>query len=268
MEKLKEELSDLWENLEKVPFYPHYVTNSFGTTSEFSKLDVRLALHNKGLSTVAYRAIDLFKEVEELEVHEEALRFIINSRKKCWPPADLQKSKSEREIFLEVCSKILVPLCRHNEVVLEKGYERFLREGQYAELRCSHLGMGTNQIWHGFPDARIRGSEVQRWSDSDECDDEDSDSDGATTTVEGKVSLRFTCMQQVVGICTISAFIEKNLHNVPLVPTILIDSARFRVCLYDCEKDVLLISGPNTLATENCLSPFGMLLLWLVINHR
>lgn len=69
--------------------------------------------------------------------------------------------------------------------------------------------------------------------------------------------------------CRISS-IEHNLHPTmsPAVPTILIDGDTFRVILYDCIKDVLLITTPKELHTDGRLSSTAVAFLWLVINHR
>lgn len=122
---------------------------------------------------------------------------------------------------------------------------------------------------------RVRGVEVvcRRETeervvvDEDPSDDESlASSDGATTTID----LRDANLQQAVGTCVISSFTEKSLHpnKQAMVPTILIDEAQFRVCFYDCEKDVLLVSESKSLATKGGLSKSGIALLWIVINYR
>ena len=70
--------------------------------------------------------------------------------------------------------------------------------------------------------------------------------------------------------CVVASFTETSLHSEQqgLVPTLLIDDKQFRVCLYDSEKDVLLLSDPKPLATKGGLSRSAMTLLWLVFNHR
>ncbi len=62
----------------------------------------------------------------------------------------------------------------------------------------------------------------------------------------------------------------------PMVPTILINGISFRIILYDCEKDVLLVSNTVYYREENEITQLGKkkkkklgtLLLWLIINHR
>ena len=99
-----------------------------------------------------------------------------------------------------------------------------------------------------------------------------SETDGATSTVEGKIKFTEEDPGQVVATCVVASFTEQKLHpNLQtLVPTILIDVNRCCVCLYDCRLDVLLISAPKAVAkaTKDGLSRSAMLFLWLTINHR
>ena len=154
------------------------------------------------------------------------------------------------------------------------------RISQIPELQVGDLGLGSVDTWHGTPDARLRGMEVVWRKDSEEIsapveevvsDDEGSvQNDGTSTAVEGKVLSKEANLPQAVGTCVVASFTAKERHpeHKALVPTVLIDEKQFRVCLYDCDKDVLLISTSKLLATKGALSRSGMALLWLVINHR
>jgi len=98
--------------------------------------------------------------------------------------------------------------------------------------------------------------------DEDDSDEDDSKEDGSEFSDEH--------LPQVVATCVVSSFIENKLHSdeQALVPTILIDFKQFRLCLYDCRLNVLLISRPKLLSTKNGLSRSAMLFLWLTINTR
>ena len=120
----------------------------------------------------------------------------------------------------------------------------------------------------------MRGAEVVYRRETDETyevsqapSDDESD---AATTVEAKVMTKDANLHQAVGTCVVSSFTKKSLHPglKALVPTIFIDEKQFRVCLYDSEKDILLISKSKCLATNGGLSRSGMALLWLTLNHR
>jgi len=91
-------------------------------------------------------------------------------------------------------------------------------------------------------------------------------SSGTTTTVEAKIQTTTKYFPQVAATCVVS---EETLHNNSMVPCILIDLQKFRVCFYDCDSDILLLSRPISLVSEkSTLSQSGVLLLWLTINHR
>ena len=96
------------------------------------------------------------------------------------------------------------------------------------------------------------------------CDD----SEG--TLFEAKIYATASNLPQTVATCVISSFTEKNLYPSlePITPTILINNINFRICLYHCELDVLLISTHVPLATKGGLSSHAMTLLWLAINQR
>ena len=96
--------------------------------------------------------------------------------------------------------------------------------------------------WHGTPDVRVRGAEVvvEYVDEGDEIDLIDSDGriNGATSNIEAKILYNTANLPQVISICVVSYFTKAKLHpdKQPLVPTVLIDQHKFRVCLYDCEK--------------------------------
>ena len=139
---------------------------------------------------------------------------------------------------------------------------------------------GSVDTWHGTPDSRVRGAEVllsSRICYEDEDDiranssgDESIVSDGTTANIEGKVTAKDANLAQVVGTCVISSFTEKSVHpeQSPLVPSFLVDKDKFRVVLYNCEKDLLLISDQKLLSTNGYLSQSSMAFLWIMINHR
>ena len=103
-----------------------------------------------------------------------------------------------------------------------------------------------------------------------ESDDNDSvHSDGRTTAVEAKISIKPSHLPQVVGTCVTTSFTERNLHpekKSAMVPTVLIGQHSFRACLYDCEKDILIISSRKNLSTKGHLSQSAMVLLWAIFN--
>ena len=134
-------------------------------------------------------------------------------------------------------------------------------------ITCEDIGIGTIHTWHGSPDGRVRGGAAfvcKEDEDEDEDADEDKESDdddsvhsdGRTTAVEAKISIKPSQLPQVVGTCVTTSFTEWNLHleKSAMVPTVLIGQHSFRACLYDCEKDILIISSRKSLSTKGHLS--------------
>lgn len=277
-------------------FYPHYVEGSFVSNSALSDLNFQIARYQEDGFNLAYSPSDLFSLFDakniDVEMHKEALRFIKNSRKHFWPLTNQVKlnTLSEEQLFLHVCSHILVHLSAPTGITLDPTYRRAIEKLPDSRLNCGPLGMGNSKLWHGIPDARINGISVEHWSDSVDEDitvDEDiSDGDGGDTTIEGTIqeeeeyidggSTVIECkkkimtknLPQAIGTCVLSSFIEKNSHGTNMAPTILINSDKYQICLYDSEQDVLLISEPKSLSTKGTLSSHGILLLWLVINYK
>lgn len=70
--------------------------------------------------------------------------------------------------------------------------------------------------------------------------------------MEEEVLSKEANLPQAVGTCVVAPFTGKGCHpeHKALVPTALIDEKQFRICLYDCDKDVLLISTSKLLATK------------------
>lgn len=264
----------------EIAFVLYKVTSDFSSLSSFSTLDLRLATHvdDARRGRMAFRVKDIFK-VEAVNSGTSALEFIAHSRRKIWPPFYPSTTKrKETNVMISLCKEIFVPLC--SEVLLESRYSTILERQGIPDLQVGDIGLGSVDTWHGTPDARIRGMAVVWRKDSgdafavveeDVSEDEGSvQGDGNSTEVEGKVLTMEANLPQAVGTCVVASFTAKARHpNLKaLLPTVLIDEKQFRVCLYDCEKDILLISTNKMLATKGALSRSGMALLWLVINHR
>ena len=64
--------------------------------------------------------------------HAETLKFIVNCRSHAWPPPNVKKT-SEQRVVIDISSKILLPLSRKNEVVLEN---RYISTPKPDGLRC------------------------------------------------------------------------------------------------------------------------------------
>lgn len=259
-----------------INFCFYKVSSTFCPTSAFSDLDFKIEAYtdDSGNYRVGFKVEDLFK-VEAMDpAFTSALKFITNGRNHFWPPSTPTKH-SEKELMVS-CSNIFLPLC--SEVILENTYGTFLTKRKGPEvLQTGNIGMGTTNTWHGTPDARVRGTDLV-WLNASEkpedrflvTEDSDDESDGTATEVEGKLVAREANLTQIIGTCVVSSFTSKSRHpdKLAMVPAILIDSNQFLVCLYHCEKDVLMITDSKLLATNGHLSRSGLALLWLVINYR
>jgi len=110
-----------------------------------------------------------------------------------------------------------------------------------------------------------------------------SESDGMSTNMEAKIHFKASNLPQVVATTVVSSFRETANHpNIPsirttranhpnkspLIPTIFINQTLFVVCLYDSEKDILLISNKKSLCTKSRSSQSEIALLWVVLHHR
>lgn len=262
---------------EDVYFVLHYVDSNFYPKSNFSSLEFVLNTYttHDGVAQAAISPSTLFSFEPRLEYHD-VMQFIRNSRSCPWPPLLLERKSSEQDVMIAIASHILRPLCR--EVILEISYTKALQKRPVPGLEARHIGMGSLNTWHGSPDARVRGTEVVFRRETDETyevsqipsDNESDASDGATTCIETKIMAKDANLHQAIGTCVVASFTEKTLHPnmTALVPTVLIDKTQFRVILYDCQRDILLISTSKCLATKDTLSQSGMALLWLTLNHR
>ena len=111
--------------------------------------------------------------------------------------------------------------------------------------------------------------------DEDEGDEDEHEVDEArlphVISLDGKLKINERRhLAQLAATCVVNSFLERNLHPDvnPMVPTILFNRKAFLICLFDCKNDVLLISDPKLLSTRGGISRTGVLLLWLVVNHR
>ena len=273
------------------PFFVCKLNTGFCEVSSFSRCEFRLGRHmySVGSSCVAISFQDLFNVDPKPENVDDAVKFIHRCRQIDWPCQHhlncVHRSPnfriSEKSVAVDVCSNILAPLC--NEVILERTYREDLERIPHPPtLTYGDIGLGTTNTWHGTPDIRVRAGEVNflysekgegdAGSGSDAGSDarSDEESDGMTTVIEDKLFLRVASLPQVVAMNVVSSFTEHKLHpdKIAMVPSILINNHSFRVCLYHCERDILLISNEVSLSTGDHLSQSAMALLWAVLNHR
>lgn len=260
----------VWEVISGIPFQIYKVTTDFSPMGKFSKMDFGYdTLKTEDGKTKVLRFEFLFNFSPELlespqvrpDNCKESLRNLIKVLKKCrneyWP---LVNGSLENETIANLATKVFTPLCS-NDIILASKYSEDVKN-----IGCENIGIGSSHTWHGTPDMRVMGCDVITpvVIDNDVIDE----SEGVN---EGKTALCFAkSIPKLVSACVVSSFTLHKLHPHmnPLVPSILIDNNSFQVCLYDCVKDILLISEPKNLSTKEGLSRSGLLFLWIVLNHR
>ena len=136
------------------------------------------------------------------------------------------------------------------------------------EIQRGFIGIGTEGVWHGTPDAicniPVLTTSVSRDTDS---------SDGATSTLEEKVKFVDDDLKQVVGHAVVASFINKNRHphHNSMTPSVGLAKGELIMAAYDCTSDVLLILHPPvewfSLATQS-YDAVGLVTLWAFLHHR
>ncbi len=70
---------------------------------------------------------------------------------------------------------------------------------------------------------------------------------------------------------TSTAIVHSFTHHPdlnPMVPMLLLNGKVFQILLYDCKKDILLISSEVEYVGEEFSVSSGLVIQWPVINHR
>ena len=117
--------------------------------------------------------------------------------------SDLQAASNEA--FLILAAKVLTPLS--GEYVLSMEYRHMC---QRSSLTTGHLGMGTSDTWHGFPDARCYTVDMLSSSNFDFWEERESTS----SPVDGKYNvLGMPGLNQVTGHAVVTSFVHSNRPN-------------------------------------------------------
>ena len=220
---------------------------------------------------------------KELSVGFEFPSFFLQDEQKKCPKVDCilsGASESEAAMFHNVMTDFVQELGR---VTLNGDYKRF--DDDYTpsgitdtsasgRVMYGPIGIGMRGVWWGEPDACVRPL------NSDDHDPSDStvvvaisceaESDGESSQFEAKKEIEYAHLPQAIAIAIVHSFTQSNRHPMlnPMVPTILMNGNKFRIILYDCRKDVLLVSTTVEYKINNRISTLGTLILWNIINHR
>ena len=100
----------------------------------------------------------------------------------------------------------------------------------------------------GEPDACVRALDSDNPLDFTvvvaTSDESDCETDAESSQFEAKVKVTSAHLSQAVATAIVHSFTQNKRHPKlnPMVPTVLINGSVFRIVLYDCCKDVLLVS--------------------------
>ena len=191
---------------------------------------------------------------------------------------------SEGDVVFYLAKLVLIPL--FGVVKIESHYRNFPGVSALHGLKVEALGIGSVNTWHGGTELRVDGCDVvftgQELGGEDEgsvlAGDEgtstDTTSAACISDFEGKKDMDDKykdALCQLVGTCVVNSFIDKNLSpgKNTVVPTVLFNKSKFKICLYDAEKDILLISWPKLLTTATGgIAKNAVLMLWIIVHHR
>ena len=235
--------------------FRYYKVGFFNPSSRFTNVtpllgDTFLKLDDNGVE----REVGLhFPDIFDLTTADNFIKQIEELCKS----TSIQHHDTEAAIVMELIKKLMLPL--FGKVTLEKN-KTYSASTQIEGLDSKHIGMGNAETWHGSPDFRIGSVCVL----SGYGEDEDSIFD-------------FDPRDPLTATCVVSSFINQNLNQRSRTPAILINGETFIVCLFDCLKDVLLISDPIRYVTyienegtlnKGNLNRFGLMALSIVIHHE
>ena len=79
------------------------------------------------------------------------------------------------------------------------------------------------------------------------------ETDGESSQFEAKQRVSSDHLSQAVATAIVHSFTQNKRHPQlnPMVPTVLINGSVFRIILYDCSKDILLVSEKVTYKEDN-----------------
>ena len=274
------------------------VSKNFNPESSFSDVDVTLASIRSDKGSHLYVRLDrLFKFDPDLLSFPEkrlpsmrpAIARLVSVLKHCRGEnledrlMELKRAAqlsdvTEKLLVVNLIKHLLVPL--FGPVDVEKGYGSLVEQVGLLgpDVTLTDLGVGGVHTWHGSTEVRVKGCPAivtleglgGGYEENSDGETDDADIPEQSVSFEGKIRSRKRHIGQLVKTCVVNAFTEANLNPDldPVVPTILFNRSSYRLCLYDCQNDVLLLSEPKNLTTRGGLSRTGALLLWLTVNHR
>lgn len=153
-------------------------------------------------STFLSRAND---DPQIMEAMKCLLKVIISETTMNISPLNLESS-----IFPVMIDKIIAPLSK--QVCVETKYQNKVVA---KNVNAQSLGIGSIDTWHGQPDGRARGhifEDTDLVSHITESGTSDSESDGATSSLDAKRKIGLKDISQLVATNVVCSFTERNIH--------------------------------------------------------
>ena len=184
---------------------------------------------------------------------------------------EVSNAEREIEVLKSLTKNCLKPLFGEHSVTFENKYQEEL---QQEGFKVERIAFGKADTWHGSPDLRIDQVYVVSTGDGED------EVESCSVTVEGKSCVKDRHINQVVATTITSSFIsyniaaektinpEKTINS--MIPCILINTTTFLICMYDCVRDILLISTAIDMhrSPTNLLDLHAMQVLYMVVNHQ
>ena len=174
----------------------------------------------------------------------------------------------EKNVFVSIMKNLFTKICER--VYLSSSYD-VTENFSDPIIERTHIGIGSAQTLHGYPDSRVRAKNSEVHLISHENDASESPvSDGDSIIIEGKRSTVTFNVHQLIATTIVASFTEMNLHpdQNPLIPVIMICVPQAKICFYDCKNDLLIMSETFNWVDRGKLRKLHMLLVWLAIHHR
>ena len=163
------------------------------------------------------------------------------------------------------------------------------------DSKTCYLGMGHRSSWHGWPDmvsgetppaagntpivlattdkAEEESTESEEESESEaDSRDVEQSQEGQQSTGSRKRRGLTGVLNQLVAQTVVFSYTMGNRHPDlnPMVPGIAINAQEYKIVLFDHVNDLLLITRalPYKKFESSAMDDAGILLLWVVLNHR
>lgn len=157
----------------------------------------------------------------------------------------------------------------------------------------SPTGMGNSSVWYGFIDivftspyqiketqeqaAKLTSEDIPAIAkavEDEEEEEEDDLEDSPKMIAEVKKELLDELLQQALAQTIVFSLIQRKRHpdrSNHMMPNIVISPKKFKIMMYDAERDIFLVSNIHKLfigKDNKVLSSNAVIVLWMVLHNR